>query len=230
VRRLATKKTVGNVVELGSFAAFGYSPLWLLAGAADILKGTRTYLRALEEELVDVGVLEEGVHFDSVDQLIRAIEGTANRGANLIDVPPLEVAELKQTLAELRNDATSLPSPSELAALFDGLRRTAFSEQRSLLEVSTGVGLAFLTSAKHVGSRHVVAPYREDWAPLAEEGFGNYALRVSRTYRTALVNHFRPSRVTYTERVPDFLRGVVGGVRRRLPFRAAPASADGPDA
>ena len=31
--KLAARKAAGNVVELGSIAAFGFSPLWLLAAA-----------------------------------------------------------------------------------------------------------------------------------------------------------------------------------------------------
>jgi hypothetical protein len=41
--RLAVRKGAGNVVELGSFFAFGFSPLWLLAAAADVTHGTRVY-------------------------------------------------------------------------------------------------------------------------------------------------------------------------------------------
>src|SRR5918999_198249 len=36
-RELAKRKGAGNVVELGSIAAFGFSPLWLLAAASDLL-------------------------------------------------------------------------------------------------------------------------------------------------------------------------------------------------
>ena len=46
-KRLAIRKTAGNVVELGSIAAFGFSPLWLLAAGADVTHGTRVYLDAL---------------------------------------------------------------------------------------------------------------------------------------------------------------------------------------
>lgn len=34
-RELLARKTAGNAVELGSFLAVGWSPLWLLAGASD---------------------------------------------------------------------------------------------------------------------------------------------------------------------------------------------------
>lgn len=197
---VAIKKAAGNVVEFGSIAAFGFSPLWLLAAAADVLHGSRTYLAALEEELSKAGVLAEGAHFGSVEDLLGALEGTTGTTAGLIDMPPLEFRELRASISELKADATSLPSPKELAALFDGLVRTARLEGRSLLDVSTGVGLAFVTSARNVGRTHVVAPYREDWRPLRDEGFAAYATRVAGPYRRAIGGHFSPERRTWTER------------------------------
>ena len=50
-KELAARKVAGNVVEVGSIAAFGFSPLWLLAGASDVLHGSRVYLGALVCEL-----------------------------------------------------------------------------------------------------------------------------------------------------------------------------------
>ena len=198
--RVAVKKAAGNVVEFGSIAAFGFSPLWLLAAASDILNGSKTYLKALEDELAKAGVLAEGTHFKSVDDLLGALEGTTGNAAGLIDMPPLELKELRTSIGELKRDAKSLPSPKELGQLFDGLVRTARMENRSLLAVSSGIGFAFLTSAKNVGKDHVVAPYREDWKPLRDEGFGAYAVRISGPYRTAIGGHFRSSRTTWTER------------------------------
>lgn len=204
--RVAVKKAAGNVVEFGSIAAFGFSPLWLLAAASDILNGSRVYLRTLEDELANAGILAEGTRFSSVDQLLGAFEGTTGTSANVIDMPPLELKELRASLSELRNDVTSLPRPGELAALFDGLVRTARAENRSILEVSSGVGLAFLTSAQNMTRTHLVAPYREDWRPLRSEGFGAYAGRVSGPYRDAIGGHFQPSRTTFTERAVAWLR------------------------
>ena len=58
--RLAVRKGAGNVVELGSIAAFGFSPLWILAAAADVTRGSRVYLDAFVAELVRVRALPEG--------------------------------------------------------------------------------------------------------------------------------------------------------------------------
>jgi hypothetical protein len=203
---LMKRKAAGNVVELGSIAAFGFSPLWLLAGAADVLRGSRVYLDTLVDELRAAGVLAPDARFATVDDLLGALEGGSGTTARLVDVPPLELAELRASLGELRSHAGDLPTPAELAGLFEGLRRTAAHERLSLLEVSSGMGLAFLLSARRVGREHLVAPYREDWKPLREEGFGAYAARVAQPYRVAVTGHFDPDRATWTERAIDRLR------------------------
>jgi hypothetical protein len=199
--RLAVRKGAGNAVELGSIAAFGFSPLWLLAGASDVAHGSRVYLHALTEELKRAGVLGAEVEVDSVDELLGALEHGTGETARLIDVPPLELAELRRTLAELRADARALPAPRELAALYAALRATARAERASLLEVSSGVGLAFLLSARSVTSDHVVLPYREDWRPLRHEGFAAYARRIVRPYGRAVSGHLDLGRPTWTEKL-----------------------------
>src|SRR5215218_8637032 len=191
---LAVRKGAGNVVELGSILAFGFSPLWLLAAASDVTHGSRVYLREVVEELKAAGVVAEEADIGS-------FEGTSGRTARLIDLPPLEVEELRTSLEELRSGATDLPSPEELARVYRGLRMQAAREDRSVLEVSSGIGLAFLLSARNVSRTHLVAPYREDWQPLRNEGFGAYARRVGRPYSRAVVGHFSGERGTYTERI-----------------------------
>jgi hypothetical protein len=199
-RRLVIRKGAGNAVELGTIVAFGFSPLWLLAGTSDVLRGTRVYLDELVAELKRAGVLAEEASFETVDDLLGALEGTSGEAARLIDIPPLAVSELKETLAELRADVDSLPAADELARLFAGLRNEAARERRSLLEVSTGVGLAFVVSARTVGGRHVAVPYREDWQPLRDEGFAAYLRRISGPYGRAIADRFDPSHPSLTER------------------------------
>jgi hypothetical protein len=207
-KKLAVRKTAGNVVELGSILAFGLSPLWLLAGAADVTRGTRVYLDALVSELKDAGVIARDAKLESVDELLAAMEGASGTTARLIDIPPLEVQALKQSISDLRADASSLPSPAELASVYEALVAEADREERSLLEVSLGAGLAFFNSARKVGRQHVLDPYTEDLRPLHDEGFGAYARRVGRPYAEAVARHFDPSTETLGERG-------VGRIRRQ---------------
>ena len=197
---LLKRKTAGNVVEFGSIAAFGFSPLWLLAAASDISRGSRVYLDSLVTELKRAGVLADEAELGSVDDVLSALEGASGTTARLVDLPPLELAELRKSLTELRASASELPTPQELAALYDGLQRMAARERRPLLEVSSGMGLAFVLSARNLGREHLVAPYREDWKPLREEGFAAYSRRISEPYRAAIEGHFDPERQTWTER------------------------------
>jgi hypothetical protein len=164
------------------------------------------YLAALVGELRQAGVLGEEVHLASVDELLGVLERGAGRTARLIDIPPLEVSELRSSLGELRSEADSLPTPQALADLFRALQEEARREDRTLLEVSSGIGLAFLTSARNVGREHLVVPYVEDWEPLRREGFGDYARRVSTPYRNAVTGHLDPARETHTERALGTLR------------------------
>lgn len=198
--KLAVRKATGNIVELGSIAAFGLSPLWLLAAAADVSHGSRVYLDALAGELQAAGVLRPGGRFDTVDDLLAALEGTSGTAARLIDIPPLELEALRRSLADMRDDAAGLPSPAELEAAYRGLLATARREDRSLLEVSLGVGIAFFNSARHVGRQHLLDPYREDLRPVRDEGFGAYARRVARPYADAVARHLDPAAPTLTER------------------------------
>jgi hypothetical protein len=198
--QLAIRKGAGNVVELGSFLAFGFSPLWLLAAASDVTHGSRVYIRELVEELKAAGVVAEGADIGSVDDLLGVLEGTSGRTARLVDMPPLEVEELRTSLRELREEAADLPSPQELAQVYEGLQLEAARENRTMLEVSSGIGLAFLLSARNVSRTHLITPYQEDWKPVGDEGFAAYALRVGRPYAEALAGHFQPEQRTYTER------------------------------
>ena len=203
--KLVARKATGNVVELGSIAAFGFSPLWLLAATADVTRGSRVYLDALVAELRTNSVLAETASIETIDDLLGALEGASGTTARLVDVPPLEIEALKRSLTALREDASGLPKPAEMAAIFGGLRAAAARERRGLLEVSVGVGTAFFNSARHVGRQHLLDPYAEDLAPLRAEGFGAYASRVSKPYANAVARHFDPNVDTLTERGLDRL-------------------------
>jgi hypothetical protein len=200
-QEITKRKAAGNVVELGSIAAFGFSPLWLLAAASDAAHGSRVYLAAFVDELKRAGVLAPERAVGSVDELLATLENTSGRTARLIDIPPLELAELRSTLGDFRADASGLPGPGELASLYRGLREEAARERGSLLEVSVGMGMAFLLSARSVTNEHLAIPYREDWAPLRREGFAAYARRVGAPYARAVGGHFDPRRPSWTERL-----------------------------
>ena len=92
---LATRKAVGNVIELASFVAVGWSPLWLLAAASDLTGGTRAYLNAFVAELKKQGLLPAEMDIRSVDDLLSALEFSTASAADMVDLPPLKVQDLR---------------------------------------------------------------------------------------------------------------------------------------
>ena len=200
------RKAAGNAVELGSIVAFGFSPLWLLAAAADVTRGTRVYLDDARRRAQAGRRARGGRAFGSVDDLLGALRAVGG-AARLIDIPPLESRRLRSRSSTSRGRARASRAPADLASLYDGLRADAARERRSLLEVSTGIGLAFFNSARLVGRQHVLEPYKNDLRPLRDEGFGAYAARVSRPYAEAVARHFDPERRTLTERGISRARG-----------------------
>ena len=59
----------GNAVELAGFLAVGWSPVWLLAGASDLVGGSKAYLRALVAQLRDAGLLAAEAEVASLEEL-----------------------------------------------------------------------------------------------------------------------------------------------------------------
>ena len=224
--RLAVRKGAGNVLELGSILAFGFSPLWVLAAAADVTHGSRAYLDTLVGELVNEGVLRVGTEFKSVDELLAALEGVSGTTARLIDIPPLEAIALRRSLEDMRSDASSMPTADELARVYQAIRAAAAREGSSMIDVSLGVGFAFFNSARHVGRQHLLDPYKEDLKPLRDEGFAAYARRVSRPYADAVARHFdgelpvaHRERHRPASRRPQAARARIESSRCRAPAR-----------
>jgi hypothetical protein len=87
-RELLVRKTAGNAVEIASFMAVGWSPVWILAGASDLVGGSKAYLRALLTELRDAGVITTKDVTSSFEELLSALEGTSGVLADTVDVPP----------------------------------------------------------------------------------------------------------------------------------------------
>src|SRR4029453_16495809 len=104
-RELLVRKTAGNVVELGSFLAVGWSPVWLLAGASDLVGGTKVDLRAPVTELRDAGVLAPDVDIGSFEELLTALEETSGVLADAVDVPPLDITSVRTSWQELKGQA-----------------------------------------------------------------------------------------------------------------------------
>jgi hypothetical protein len=200
-RELLVRKTAGNAVELSGFLAVGWSPLWLLAGASDLVGGTKAYLRALATELRDAGALAEDTDVASFDELLTALEGTSGVLADTVDVPPLNVPSVRTSWQELQRQTADLPDAAGLEKIFAELQLAARQEERSLLEISSMVALGAVRAGIKLGSVHVFDYYRLALRTLVEEGLLSFLRRTSTPYLARARSHFDPRLSTYSERL-----------------------------
>ena len=201
VRELLVRKTAGNVVELSSFLAVGWSPLWLLAGASDLVGGTKVYLRTLVTELRDAGVLAPDADVASFEELLAVLEGTSGVLADTVDVPPLNVPSVRASWQELRRQAANLPDAAGLEKLFAELQLAAQQEDRTILEISSMVALGAVRSGLKLGNVHIFDYYRRALRTIVEEGLLSFLRRTSTPYLSRAGSHFDPRSSTYSERL-----------------------------
>jgi hypothetical protein len=203
VQQLAARKFTGNVLEVASIFAVGFSPLWVLAAASDVMGGSKAYLRALVNELEAAGHLPQNTDIASYEELLSRLETGSGVMADAIDVPPMSLQEARASFDALRRQASDLPPAEDLATLFREMQSTARREGRSLTDVSAALGLAAAKAGLEMGNVHVFDFYRDALGAIREEGLLRFLRRVATPYVSRAGSHFDPNATTYTDR---FLR------------------------
>jgi hypothetical protein len=201
VEELAVRKAAGTVIELASFVAVGWSPLWLLAATADLTGGTRTYLRVLVSELQRDGVLPEDTEFTSVEGLLNSLEETSGLMAETVDVPPLSVRDMRSSWQALQQNVAELPDASRLASIYAQLQQVAKQEGRSLRSVSSLIAAGAVRAGVRMGHTYIFDYYHDALRTITTEGLPVYARRVAKPYLAVVVGHFDPKPITHTERL-----------------------------
>jgi hypothetical protein len=201
VRELLVRKTAGNVVELSSYLAVGWSPVWLLAGASDLVGGTKVYLLTLVRDLRDAGVLAPDADVASFEELLTVLEDTSSVLADTVDLPPLNVSSVRTSWQELRQQAADLPDAAGLEKIFAELQLAARQEDRSILEISSVVALGAVRSGVRLGSVHIFDYYRRALPTIVKEGLISFLRRTSTPYLARAGSHFDPRSSTYSERL-----------------------------
>jgi hypothetical protein len=199
VRELAVRKFTGNVLEIASIFAVGFSPLWLLAAASDIMGGSKAYLRALVAELEAAGHLPRDTDVASYEDLLSRLETGSGVLADAIDIPPMSLREARASFDALRRQASDLPPSEELATLFQEMQATAHREGRSLTDVSAALALAAAKAGVELGNVHIFDFYRNALGAIREEGLLSYLRRVATPYLSRAGSHFDPHERTYTD-------------------------------
>ncbi|MFB0535233.1 MAG: hypothetical protein ACETWR_09640, partial [Anaerolineae bacterium] len=213
VQELAARKAAGSVIELASLLAVGWSPLWLLAAVADLTGGTRTYLRVLVSEFQRDGLLPTDTDITSVEELLHTLEETSGLMAETVDVPPLNLDDMRTSWQTLQQNVAELPDASRLDSLYAQLQQVANQEGRTLRSVSSVIAAGAVRAGMQIGHTYIFDYYHDALRTITKEGLPAYAQRVAKPYLVVAVTHLDPRRTTHTERL-------VGPLLQRLRQRA----------
>ena len=209
------RMAVGSVVDTTALVLFQLSPLWLLAVVYDVAKGSRTYLDEVVREMKDRRLLAKQARVTSVDQLLAALERTSGELQADVDLPPLSAAELRKSVARIRESIAARPKKEVEAAareLASELEETSRKEGRTRKEISDAVVLGAATRAQFakaaakasvdVAARLLVErgwkPYVEQLRAVREEGFAHYLAAASKPIAEGVAKTFDPKTDTVT--------------------------------
>ncbi len=214
-----TRAAIGGVIDNAGLIFLHVSPLWILAAVSDIAHGTKTYVRALQKELVLQGVIEEGTVVDGVDDLLERLEGVSGRLAESVDQPPLSIADLRGSLTKIRDELRIAPAEklfpqAEVEATWNEMQQVAEEEDRSLFEVSNlvtlaGEGLgkigrtavASVTTGADLLYEGVLRHYRDTLGEIHENGYMATLRETVTPYLDAARDQLTTSQESFTERM-----------------------------
>jgi hypothetical protein len=218
------RRTAGNGIELMGILAFQASPVWVLAALADASGAGKHLIREIANSLKQEGLLDSDSNFDTVEEMLDGLEGSAGRMADAVNTPPLDVATLRKDWDAMRRELGRIP-PRNLPPL-EGLRQVwseieqeAAEQQRTVFQVSSVMAIAAIAdlprkarwlsaSAKlAVGktgslmSDALLDHYRTTLAQIRRDGYFPYAARQFRPYLYAAATQFSPQHSSLTERL-----------------------------
>ena len=220
VEGFMARKAVGNFVDFAGLATLHVSPLWMLAIVSDVAYGTKTYVLELAEELKKQGIIDDTSTIHHVDDVLEAIQNATGQSATLFDTPPLSVDQLRETLQQTREAATSADYASvlpqaEVQRYWNEMRDIATAEDVSLLGVSAAMTMHTLEKAKSTSTgaltglrvaggllnRHVLGHYVDSLTELHDKGFYETVRQSYAPYVEAVWNNFSSDKSTWTEEV-----------------------------
>jgi len=227
VEDYVAKKTVSTFVDLAGMATLHVSPLTILAIVSDIAYGSQTYLNELAEELKREGVISDSSTITSTAELLEAIGSASSETADVLDMPPLSVQGLRETIQKTQAsvskiDPSRLIPKSEIDALWEDMQQIATKEDVNVFSVSSAITMytldqmntvthGALTTIRVTGDlvdRHLFDHYRQAVGEIYEKGLFAMVADSSEPYMDAVWYNFSTDRPTITE---DIVSGKMVG-------------------
>ena len=219
----ALRRSAGNGIEMAGILLFRFSPVWILAALSDLSSTGRFLVREIAASLVEKGLLQRGVDFATVDEILNGLEKTSGRLADNLNMPPFEVETLRREWQMLKREAGGLapkqmPSKEELTHSWHELKAEATRQDCSVFELSSLIALSVVTrmparalwlsqcataAAGKTGmlfASTLLENYRATLTEIREVGYLRYWARQLKPYISAAARNFSLSQSSYTER------------------------------
>jgi hypothetical protein len=225
------RRGAGHAIELLGIVAFRVSPVWVFAALADLAGLGRRLIPEIAEALKAEGLLDRSTQIENVDQLLDGLEQTSSRLAQVVNTPPLDVAELRSEWRAIRTQVrrsktARLPSPVAITNQWAQIKVESRRQGRSIFETSSLMAIAavrglpgrarWLSMSTQVGATRagkllaadILDGYRQTLTDLRKAGYLTYARRQLSPYLRACVDQFSQQRRTLTQRLLNRLRKV----------------------
>ena len=218
VQDFVARKTVGNFLDLAGMATLHVSPLLVLAIVSDMAYGSQAYLKELNGELKQRGVIEGDSTIDHVDDLLAAVARASQTASMAFNTPPLSVEGLKETIDQTRLaisaiDPRKVLPQAEAERLWQEFHEVAKQEGVGILDISSAVTLRALEQAGSLGrgalstvtvagrlfDRHVLEHYTTALAEIREQGLYATLAKTSEPYIEAVWLNFSSEKGTITQ-------------------------------
>jgi hypothetical protein len=218
------RRTASHGIELLGFVAFRASPIWVLAALADVTGGSHRLMREITDALKEEGLLDAEGGFETMEQVLGGLEKTSAHLALTLNMPPLNVTDLRREWQTLKTDLQSIP-PSRIPGIdrlegtWDGLRTAARAQNRTVFTVSSLLAIStlahvpanvlWLSRATRSAARRttevvggaILDHYGDALKDIGSVGFGRYWQREFRPYLRAAAEQFSPDHGSLTERI-----------------------------
>jgi hypothetical protein len=218
------QRTASHGIELLGILAFRASPVWVLAALADVTGGGQKLMREIADALKKDGLLEADARLESMDQILSGLERASAHLALKLNMPPINVPELRLEWEKLKSELKSIP-PDRLPGLdrlertWEALRVSAETQNRTLFAVSSLMAIStlshvpgnllWLSKAAHSAARRttgivgdaILDHYSKSLDDISTAGFVGYWTREFRPYLRAAAEQFAPEHETLTDRL-----------------------------
>jgi hypothetical protein len=214
------QKAVGGLLDVAGAATLHLSPITVLAVFNDLAYGSGLYLRKLSEELKREGIIDPESSIDHVSDLLDALQQTSGKAADAMDAPPINVAGIATTIAQMRAeiatvDPRKLIPQSEIARMWSEMEDAAAQADVGLWDVSTTMtmyamnritmttrgALSGVTVAGNLFDEHIIGHYAAALDEIGEHGLYATLAQASSPYLDAVWHNFDGQRETWTEEV-----------------------------